>query len=125
MRFFFCVLWFSSLCYFAVLLILMKDVWFVLVGGESYLGASCLWFGLVWFGLVWFSFVEYCFVLFCFVSFRFRFVSFFFVCVSSVASPGGYDSDIRTADDEVRKTRLTKAGRRRQAGWQVSRHQAD
>ena len=84
-------------------------------------------FGLVWFGLVWFGLVLLSIVLFCFVLFRFVFVlfRFFFVCVSSVASPGGYDSDIRTADDEVRKTRLTKAGRRRQAGWQVSRHQAD
>ena len=44
-------------------------------------------------------------------------VTFVFFFVLSVASPpGGHDCGITTAVDKTRKTRLTKAGRRRQTG---------
>ena len=43
------------------------------------------------------------------------YICFFFV-LSVASPPGGHDCGITTAVDKTRKTRLTKAGRRRQTG---------
>ena len=89
------VFWFYFL---SQCLIVLKHLSCVLLGGEPDVG--CV-----------FGFSLFCFVIFC----RWCLV-LFFVFLLSIASPGEHDSDTTTAVDEVRKTRLTRAGRRRQTG---------
>ena len=78
----------------------VKEVLFVLVGGEPVLGGALL-IGI--------------FYLFPFV--RFLCCCVFYQVVPVASHPRGHDSETTTAVDEVGKTRLAKEGRRWQAEY--------